>query len=185
MKLFTAIIVATFLVTVQATAAAAELVPYEEQWETPPLELPDLAGRRHTIETCRGRVVLLNFWASWCPPCVVEMPGMQRLAAAFSDRPFSLVTVNFRESRSTVWRFRKLLKVDFMMLLDTTGETAEAWDVQVYPTSYLLDTEGRIRYVAYGAVDWDSPQTLQRVEDLLSENNATQAMLEAGPGGTR
>jgi len=177
-KLFAAIIVSAALLSVQAIGTAAELMPYEEQWETPVLILPDLAGRQHNIDTYRGQVVLVNFWASWCPPCVVEMPDMQRLVTVFKDRPFSLIAVNFKESRATVWRFRKLLNVDFTTLLDSTGETSKAWDVQIYPTSYLIDTEGRIRYVAYGSVDWDSEVIIQRIETLMPEQNAQQATLD-------
>ena len=178
MRLFTAITVAIVLSTVQVISLAAELRPYDEQWETPSLDLPDLAGKQHNIDSYRGQVVLVNFWASWCPPCVVEMPGMQRLATAFRDRPFSLIAVNFRESRSTVWRFRKLLKVAFTMLLDDTGATADTWDVQVYPTSYLLDAQGRIRYVARGAVEWDSEEIMQRIETLMPGRDARQAKLD-------
>ena len=167
MKLFAAIIVSVAMLTVQAISAAAELLPYEEQWETPALNLPDLAGRQHNIDTYRGQVVLVNFWASWCPPCVLEMPDMQRLATAFKGRPFNLLAVNFKESRTTVWRFTKMLKVDFTTLLDSTGVTSKAWDVQIYPTSYLIDADGRIQYVAYGSVDWDSEAIIQLIEALM------------------
>lgn len=179
MKLFATIIVSAAMLTMQTISTAAELQPYDEQWETPALNLPDLAGRQHNIDAYRGQVVLVNFWASWCPPCVVEMPDMQRLATAFKDRPFSLLAVNFKESRATVWRLRKLLKVDFTTLLDSTGATSKAWDVQIYPTSYLIDTEGRIRYVAYGSVDWDSEAIIQRIETLMpQQKNVRQATLD-------
>jgi len=153
--------------TVPAISAAGELQPYEAQSEAPALDLPDMAGRQHNLSAYRGQVVLVNFWASWCAPCLMEIPSMQRLATALKDRPFRLLAVNVRESRSKAWKFMKLLNVTFTTLLDSTGEAAEAWDVQIYPTSYLIDADGRMRYVAYGPVDWDSDDIIRRIEAPL------------------
>jgi len=166
-KRFAAIMLSALLLSGPAIAAAGELQPYEERAETPALDLSDLGGRRHTLGNYRGQVVLVNFWASWCPPCLAEMPSMQRLATALQDRPFRLLAVNVRESSSKVWKFKKLLNVTFTTLLDSQGEAAEAWNVQIYPTSYLIDADGRMRYVAYGPVDWDSDDVIQRIESLL------------------
>jgi thiol-disulfide isomerase/thioredoxin len=176
LKLFAAIMLSAALFSVPAIAAAGELLPHEERSEPPALNLPDLAGRQHTLDSYRGQVVLVNFWASWCPPCLMEMPSMQRLAIALRDRPFRLLAVNVRESRAKAWKFTKLLKVTFTTLLDSTGEAAEAWDVQIYPTSYLIDADGRMRYVAYGPVDWDSDDIIQRIEALMPGGKAVQQL---------
>ena len=161
MKLFTAITLSAALLTGPAASAAGELQLYDERAEPPALELPDLGGRQHTLDSYRGQVVLVNFWASWCTPCLMEMPSMQRLETALKDRPFRLLAVNVSESRSKAWKFMNLLKVTFTTLLDSTGEAAEAWNVQIYPTSYLIDADGRMRYVAYGAVEWDSDDVIR------------------------
>jgi len=174
LKLFTAIIVSAALFSVAAIAAAGELQPYDERSDSPALDLPDLGGREHNLDSYRGQVVLVNFWASWCTPCLMEMPSMQRLATALQDRPFRLLAVNVRESRSKAWKFTKLLKVTFTTLLDSTGEAAEAWDVQIYPTSYLIDADGRMRYVAYGPVDWDSDEVIKHIEKLMPGGKAVQ-----------
>ena len=92
---------------------------------------------------------------------------MQRLETALKDRPFRLLAVNVSESRSKAWKFMKLLKVTFTTLLDSKGEAAEAWNVQIYPTSYLIDADGRMRYVAYGAVEWDSDDVIRQIETLM------------------
>ena len=172
MSLFAAIIFSVALVASCGPGMAGELRPYEERDESPALNLPDLAGRQHNLDSYRGQVVLVNFWASWCTPCLIEMPSMQRLATALRDRPFRLLAVNVRESRAKAWKFLKLLKVTFTTLLDSTGEAAEAWDVQIYPTSYVIDADGRMRYVAYGAVDWDSDDIIQRIEALMPERKS-------------
>ena len=167
MKSFAAIILTAALLTVPVISAAGELQPYEERSEPPALDLPNLGGRLHNLDSYRGQVVLVNFWASWCTPCLMEMPSMQRLATALKDRPFRLLAVNVKESRSKAWKFLKLLNVTFTTLLDSKGEAAEAWDVQIYPTSYLIDADGRRRYVAYGPVEWDSDDIIQRIEALM------------------
>jgi len=174
LRRFAAIMLSALLLTGAAIAAAGELQPYEERAEPPALDLADLGGHRHTLDRYRGQVVLVNFWASWCTPCLMEMPSMQRLAAALQDRPFRLLAVNVRESSSKVWKFMKLLNVTFTTLLDSEGEAAEAWNVQIYPTSYLIDADGRMRYVAYGSVDWDSDDIVQRIEALMPGRKTVQ-----------
>jgi len=174
LKPFAAIMISAVLLTVTGVSAAGELLPYEERAESPALDLPDLGGRQHDLKAYRRQVVLVNFWASWCPPCLMEMPSMQRLATALRDRPFRLLAVNVKESRSKAWKFIKLLNVTFTTVLDSTGEAAQAWDVQIYPTSYLIDADGRVRYVAYGPVDWDSQDIIQRIEALVPRRKAVQ-----------
>ena len=78
--------------------------------------------------------LLLNFWASWRAPCLIEMPALQRLEAAFPDTVFTVLAVNVKEPREKAWRFQKILDVNFTMLLDTTGQAAENWNVAMYPT---------------------------------------------------
>ena len=149
---------------------AGELEEYPEVGPTPPLVLKDLGGNPHTLDDYLGQVVLLNFWATWCPPCLIEMPSMQRLKQALPDTPFSILAVNSKESKEKAWRFQRMLDVDFTVLLDTTGQAAEDWDIAVYPTSYLIDPSGHIRYVAYGALEWDSDAVQQVINDLLKES---------------
>ena len=177
MHRFAAIILSAALLAGPAIGAAGELQPYEERAETPALDLPDLGGRQHTLDSYRGQVVLVNFWASWCPPCLAEMPSMQRLATALQDRPFRLLAVNVRESSSKVWKFKKLMNVTFTTLLDSKGEASQAWDIEIYPTSYLIDADGRMRYVAYGPVDWDSDEIIRRIEALLPGGKAVQQVM--------
>ena len=132
----------------------------------------NLSGQRHTLDDYQGEVILVNFSATWCPPCLIEMPSMQRLKQALADTPFSILAVNSKESKEKVWRFQRMLDVDFTMLLDKTGQAGEDWNIAVYPTSYLIDPSGHIRYVAYGALEWDSDAVRQVINDLLKESAA-------------
>jgi thiol-disulfide isomerase/thioredoxin len=164
---------------------AGELEVYPEVGPTPPLVLKDLGSNAHTLEDYRGQVVLVNFWATWCTPCLIEMPAMQRLEAAFPDTAFTVLAVNVKESREKAWRFQQLLKVHFTVLLDKTGATAEEWNVAVYPTSYLVDKTGRIRFVAYGALAWDSDEIKQVIDELVNESSQQPpAAIRAGDGAS-
>jgi len=158
------------LVLEAASIQAAELEEYPDVAATPPLALEDLGGNSHTLADYRGKVVLVNFWASWCSPCLVEMPGIQRLKEAMADTPFAILAVNSKESKAVIWRFRNMLRVNFTLLMDTDGTSAKDWDVQIYPTSYLIDPRGNIRYVVYGARDWDSQEVMQVIDELLNES---------------
>jgi hypothetical protein len=99
---------------------------------------------------------------------------MQRLLTQLAGRPFSILAVNVKESKSTAWRFRKLAGVSFTTLLDSSGEAAGAWDVDVYPTSYLIGAGGQVRFIAYGALQWDDETIRQQVETLLPDREARE-----------
>ena len=150
-------------------ALCGGLQPYDGFLQSPELALEDLGGRQHSLSNLEGQVVLVNFWATWCPPCIIEMPGMQRLEDKLAGRPFRILAVNVKESEGTIWKFHKLVKVDFPMLLDRDGQASEDWQVVVYPSSYLVDKSGEIRYQVTGMLEWDSPEVLQVVEEMLDE----------------
>jgi len=137
--------------------------------DTPDLSLEDLGGRQHSLADLQGQVVLVNFWATWCPPCIIEMPGMQRLKDKLAGRPFKILAVNVKESEGTIWKFHKLVKVDFPMLLDRDGQASEDWQVVVYPSSFLVDASGEIRYQVTGMLEWDSPEVIKVIEEMVDE----------------
>jgi thiol-disulfide isomerase/thioredoxin len=150
-------------------ALSGGLQPYNGFLQSPELALEDLGGRQHSLSNLQGQVVLVNFWATWCPPCIIEMPGMQRLKQQLDGRPFRILAVNVKESEETIWKFHKLVKVDFPMLLDRDGQASEDWQVVVYPSSFLMDASGEIRYQATGMLEWDSPEVVRVIEAMLDE----------------
>ena len=133
------------------------------------LALPSLDGADVNLEKLRGRVVLVNFWAVWCPPCRKEMPSMQRLAAKLGDRPFTILGVNVGESPDDIRAFLKQVPVSFPILLDSEGERLKPWQVFAFPTSYVVDKRGRLRLGLFGSIEWDSPDVVARLEALLEE----------------
>lgn len=166
------------LVTLLAVnlAAAAELPPLGHRMNpvdppivAPDFSLPDMDGKEHGLQGLRGRVVLLNFWATWCPPCRREMPSMQRLYDRYRDRGLVVVAVNQWESPDLVFQFTGNLAVDptFPILFDRDSRTAESYAVKGLPTTFLLDREGRIRFQAIGGREFDHPDVGSLVEALL------------------
>lgn len=152
----------------QIAQASRRLVRYGG----PPLErlrLPGLDGHIHDSADYAGEVLLVSFWASWCPPCVHELPSMVRLQQAYSARPFRVLAVNLGEDIPTINDFLKLRPVNFPVLLDAGLHFAKRWQVTAFPSSFLLDAGGQIRYTVAGAIEWDDPAVIAIVEEMLQE----------------
>jgi thiol-disulfide isomerase/thioredoxin len=135
--------------------------------ETPALALKDAAGRTHTLADYRGKVVLVNFWATWCEPCLAEMASMQRLQQRIAAQPFEVVAVNFGESEAKVTEFFKRTGFKFHPLLDPNQDAPQAWRVRVLPASFLVGKDGRVRFSVIGEIDWASAEAVQTVRTLL------------------
>jgi thiol-disulfide isomerase/thioredoxin len=134
---------------------------------TPGLQLQDLAGREHRLADYRGKVVLVNFWATWCAPCREEMPSIGKLRRSLAEQPFEVLAVNLAEPVSRIEKFRAQVPMDFPVLLDADASTARAWKARFLPASYLVDGDGRVRYAHYGDLDWAGPEARAKVLELL------------------
>jgi peroxiredoxin len=154
------------------TVAPAGALESDPDGRRPELQLPDLEGRTVDLGQYRGRVVLVNFWASWCTPCVEEMPGILRLEEAMRDHPFAVIGVNVGEARLRVRTATHRLGLDFPVLLDRDQAAFRAWGAEVLPTSYVLDVDGRIRYIAQGPLDWDDAAIVAKLKALAAEKAA-------------
>jgi len=152
-----------------AIASAGWLQAYEGPAWTPQLRLPDLQQRPVDLKALRGQVVLVNFWASWCSPCLVELPSMRRLQQRLADRPFRLLAVNAGETRQRVETTLRSMRLQLPVLLDGEREVYKAWGLKLLPASFLVDIHGAIRYVAKGALDWDDDEVVATIETLLKE----------------
>lgn len=140
--------------------------------EAPALRAVDLQGTTKTLADYRGKVVLLNFWATWCPPCRREMPSMERLRLKMAGRPLEIVALDSAETIGEVRAFLDAVPLGFPILLDPDGENTKRWKVHALPTSFLLDREGRIRHVLQGGAEWDEGEAVQAVENLLRESGS-------------
>ena len=117
------------LLPAAGVASAQDLKPWSGG-ATPPLELADLDGRVQRLADYRGKVVLINFWATWCEPCRDEMPSLQRLQKRFAGKPFVVLAVNVGESEARIGEFLQKLPLDFTFLRDHSSAAMKAWRVQ-------------------------------------------------------
>ena len=159
-----------------AAATAAELPPLGHKMNpvSPPLAapdftLPDMDDTQRALSDYRGKVVMLNFWATWCPPCRREMPSMQRLYEKYRERGLAVIAVNQFESPDLVFEFTGRLSVvpTFPILFDRDSRVSEQYKVKGLPTTYLLDRQGRIHYRAIGGREFDHPEVEALIESLL------------------
>ncbi len=151
----------------------AVLHPYKGNPVPPPLELKDLSGNSYNLQQSKGDVVLVNFWATWCKPCVREIPSLSRLVSKMDNKSFKVVAVNIGESSDTIRKFNQLFDktdpVNFDILLDEDGGTVRDWKVYAYPSNFLIGQNGKIQYAYRGALEWDSEQIVQTINSLVVE----------------
>ena len=152
--------------TTNGTAAAQALKPWNGG-AAPVLDLADLEGRNYRLADFRGKVVLVNFWATWCEPCRDEMPSMQRLKHRFDGKPFAVVAVNVGESEARIGEFLQKLPLDFVILRDHSSAAMKAWGVRGLPASFIVGRDGRVRYSHIGELNWDDDKLAATVERLL------------------
>lgn len=146
------------------------LTPVEPRVAAPDFALESLDGHRLALADLKGRVVMLNFWATWCPPCRREMPSMDELHRALSERPFSVVAINEWEEPDQVFAWIGVLPrfPAFPILFDPDGAVAEAYGVKGLPTTFVIDREGRIAYRAMGGREFNHPEVVRLIESLLA-----------------
>lgn len=151
-----------------AARACEALQPEHTETTARDFTLPDLAGKQQRLAQRRGKVVLLHFWATWCPPCIEELPSLYRLQRALADAPFELVTVSADEKAATVREFFSQNKVPALpVLMDPAQEIPHAYGTEKYPESFLIDPRGVIRYRFINQRDWGSPEALSCIRTLL------------------
>lgn len=155
------------------------------KWESPApalaVTLPDLRGQAHELSDWRGHVTLVNFWASWCGPCVEEIPSMNRLKKQLENKNFRMVGINFREELPEIQDFTKKIPVGFTILRDEKGIAATQWKANTFPSSFLVDAQGRIRYSVNAAMDWSSPNAIKIIESLMLEPQEGQPQAQTEP----
>ncbi len=138
----------------------------------PDFVLEKLHGGKARLADYKGKVILLNFWATWCVPCRVEMPGMETVWQKYKDQGFLILAVSVDEgSRERVETFSRIMNLSFPILLDPDSEVSDLYQVSTMPTSFLIDANGKISSRIIGTEEWSSPESIKLVEDLLSSVN--------------
>ena len=126
-------------------------------------------GNTHTLARYRGKPVIVNFWASWCPSCRKEMPSMNRAWEKIRDEGIEMIAINVAEDRESVDLFIQAVAVDFPVLLDADSKTAEAWPVRGLPMTFVLDPKGKLVFRAIGSREWDDDALLDKVRALREQ----------------
>jgi peroxiredoxin len=150
------------LLPAASRARAAALVTGSGE-PAPPLALRDLDGREVRLDRFRGRTLVLNFWATWCVPCVKEMPSLQRLRDRLASEGVAVLLVNNRESAARIEPFLAKIDIDLPVVRDPDGSAHRTWGVRGFPTTFVVSPAQRIGLVAVGEVDWDDPAVLARI----------------------
>jgi peroxiredoxin len=161
------LLAAAALAAFSSAAAAGELARWTGAPDAPKVELLRADGSALSLGQLRGKVVLVNFWATWCEPCVTEMPSLQKLRESLGPQGFEVLAVNYQEGPARIDAFVQKLGLSFPVVRDTDGSVARAWNARVFPASYVVDREGRIRYVITGGAEWTSPPLVSRIRELL------------------
>ena len=147
----------------------AGLQPLDRRVPSEDFSLAILDGSQRNLESFQGNVVLLNFWASWCGPCVEEMPAMQTLYEDLQDDNFSIVAVNVQEGQGVVQNFVDQHGFTYPILMDPTGQTARRYGVRGLPTSYLIAPNGDIIAAKVGFHNWDTQAVRTAIDRVLQE----------------
>lgn len=153
-----------------AGAADALLRPWPARQATPPLKLAGLDGQPWDLAGLRGKVVVVNFWASWCGPCVAELPVLGALAQRPAWRgKVAVVGVNYKESLDTIQAFGAGREIAYPVLRDRSGEMFKAWTAGVMPTTILVDRHGRARWRSVGEIGAGDTALQRGIDALLAE----------------
>jgi len=159
-----------FLITLSffltLNAQAANLKPFTANTPTPALKLTDLHGKHHDLNDYKGKVVLVQFWATYCGPCRKEMPSMNKMRSKMSDTPFKILAVDMGETEAEVKQFVKEVKPEFSILMDESGQSISDWQVFAAPSNFIIDPAGNIRYTLFGGVEWDSDELINKLKAL-------------------
>ena len=148
-----------------------DLAPLPRPTPAPAFTLQDEDGNPVSLAQYKGKVILLNFWGTWCPPCRHEIPSMERLYERQHSKGFEVLALNQTETPDAVFIYTSQLSIEptFKILYDKNSDVAAEYQVVGLPTTFLIDKKGNIRYRAIGGRDFDSPKVEQKINSLISE----------------
>lgn len=151
---------------VSAGPKSQGLAPVEERPPAPDFTLEDMDGEVYRLSDFRGQPVIVNFWATWCPPCRFEMPSLQRAWDVLKAEGGAVIAVHVGGNEDEIWQFMSAHDLDFPIVVDGKSAVIKAWPVLGLPTTFVIDPKGRIRYRAVGERIWDDPAIMEAVKAL-------------------
>lgn len=168
-KLLVGVTAVLFALTAGAAETKQSLTVVADKPEAREFNLKDLDGKNWRLSDLRGKVVLINFWATWCPPCRKELPSLERLWRLLGSDNFVVLAIDVGEDADTVFAFTGMLEPapTFPILLDRDSAVLGNWLVKGLPTTFVLDKKGRIVYRAVGGREFDAPELVGKLRDLV------------------
>jgi len=135
----------------------------------PDFTLEDMDGKPYTLSSLRGKVVMVNFWATWCPPCREEIPSMETVYQALHESDFIVLAINQWETPDHVFSYMGQLEVypSFPILFDRDSSVSDAFGVKGLPTTMLIDKQGRVVYRAIGGRNFNHPDVRKLIQQLI------------------
>ncbi len=162
---------ALFAAAAFAGDAPQTMTPIAKRLAATDYALEDLDGKTQRLSDHRGKVVLVNFWATWCPPCRKELPSMQRLWENLKGEPFTMHAIDVGETAEEIlpFIFSTGTELTFPILLDRDSKTLSQWPVIAIPTTFVVDKQGRVAYRSVGGREWDDPKLIEELRRLMRE----------------
>lgn len=155
--------------TVHNARMDIELKPFRGNRTPSAFTLKDVNKKSISLGNVSGKVTVVNFWATWCPPCVEEIPSLNRLKDKMKNKPFRLISINYMESEQLVSDFLKRVNVEFPVLLDRDGSVSAIWNVIAFPSTFVIGPDGKIHYGINAAISWDSPEVINKLDALIKK----------------
>lgn len=152
-----------------AEAVKQTLPSVETPFAAPDFTLEGEGGKTYRLADFRGQVVLVNFWATWCPPCRREMPSMQRMWQKVKGKGVQVLAINVGEDADTIFEFLGSYPVSFPLLMDRDGSVVKQFPVTGLPTTYIVDPRGKVVYRAVGSREWDDPKLYGQLLQLRKQ----------------
>ncbi|MFO1351208.1 MAG: TlpA disulfide reductase family protein [Gammaproteobacteria bacterium] len=160
------LLILLLLMATLAGAAQPALSPVDSTRAAPDFKLPDIQGKTHALADYRGKVLVVNFWATWCAPCVKEMPSLQRAWEQLRGDRVQVIGINLGEEAADITQFIGKYPIEFPLLLDAEMAQQAAWGLKGLPTTFVVDPNGRIAYTVLGDKNWDDPEILKQIRAL-------------------
>jgi len=154
-------------VSPEAVRALRDANIHLEQKIADDFTLPLLGGGNAALSSYRGKVVILNFWATWCQPCLIEMPSMETLYQRFNAQGLEILAVDIGQSASTVQQFIRSTGYTFPVMLDSANRVSFVYGIRAIPTTYIIDREGKIIGYVIGSTMWDNQRVIAAIDALL------------------
>ncbi len=169
MKAFYTFIVFIFITLSSVTSAEEILTPLPNKPEAPEFLLRDMNEKIKELDDYRGKPIIINFWATWCPPCRDELPSMNRAWKKIKDEGIQMLAIDIGEDEEAISSFTKNFPIDFTILLDESSEEISNWSIRGLPTTFVLDPQGHVIYRAVGGREWDNKKILDMVRALKTK----------------